>query len=173
MTVLLVSSASLELPYFIVSLCCDYDSFILSRPEPRHALTPLTNITSVKVIAVKFFLVTGDDGSVQPPECCGIWEAEAARTGEEALPRKPMATGWAGQHPAEAAEERAERSSAGGGEETSGIHERAQKIRWGCITHRKYKSLIKASGILPHYMCMRFLFFLGGVGGVWSNWILN
>lgn len=73
--------------------------------------------------------VPGDDGPLQPPECGGVGEAEAACAGEEALPGKSVAAGRAGQHPAEAAEERAERGPAGGGEETLGVHEPAQKIR--------------------------------------------
>ena len=46
-----------------------------------------------------------------------------------------MAEGRAGQHTAEAAEERTERGTAGGGEEAPRDHEPAQEVRRGRLTH--------------------------------------
>lgn len=86
--------------------------------------------------------VPGDDGPFQPPERSGVWKTKAAGTGEEALPGKPVAKGWTGQHPAEAAEEWAERRPAGGGEEAPRVHEPAEKIWWRCLSHSKYCTLI-------------------------------
>ena len=77
----------------------------------------------------------GDDGAVQPPERGGVGEAEAAGAGATAVPGEPVAAGRAGQHAAEAAEERAECGPAGGGEEAPGVHEPAQEVRRGRVAH--------------------------------------
>ncbi len=84
-------------------------------------------VNNVKILHHVYY-ISGDDGPVQPPERSGVREAEAACSGATALSGEPVAEGRAGQHPAEAPEERTERRTAGGGEETSGVHEPAQEI---------------------------------------------
>ncbi|CAG05182.1 unnamed protein product [Tetraodon nigroviridis] len=57
-----------------------------------------------------------------------VRKTKAAGAGQEALPGKSVVKGRTGQHPAEAAEERAERRPAGGGEEAPRVHEPAEKV---------------------------------------------
>ena len=123
------------LPHSKLSLCGDHDSFRLSLSSPA---LPLRHFVSVKCSQfLNAVSIAGDDGPVQPPERGGVGEAEAACAGEEALPGEPVAARRAGQHPAEAAEERAERGPAGGGEEAPGVHEPAQEVRRGRLAHCK------------------------------------
>ncbi len=56
------------------------------------------------------------------------WGCFSCSPGAEAVSGEPVAERRAGRNPAAAAEEWAERGPAGGGEETSGVHEPAQEI---------------------------------------------
>ncbi len=85
-------------------------------------------------VCVSLCVCAGDDGSVQSSERGGVGEAEAACSGEASLSGEPVASRRAGQHTAEAAEERAERGTAGGGEEAPGVHEPAEEVRRGRVS---------------------------------------
>lgn len=165
----------------MTDVCMDLFQMIVSRTDwelvwmllpggSKPIVIMLVMINSKHVIWLFLTSEPGDDGAVEPPELGGVGEAEAAGSGTPALPGEPVAEGRAGRDAAEAAEERAERRPAGGGEEAPGVHEPAQEVRWGRLPHceyferlqtnsmsttwsRFYSSEIETSMSLPCFVC--------------------